>query len=457
MNLEGRESQMPPQGGRVPEGRAEGPSVRNRGELNSAEHHRDHLGDADLMERVLQNANVSTALKRVEANRGSAGIDGMTTQELRPYLRENWQRIRQELRDGTYRPSPVKWCGIPKAGGGERELGIPTVLDRFLQQSLLQVLQPEYDRTFSDHSFGFRPNRRAHDAVARAQRYVEEGRRIVVDVDLEKFFDRVNHDILMNRLARRIRDVRVLGLIRAFLNAGVLKNGVVMEREDGTPQGGPLSPLLANVLLDEVDKELERRGHAFVRYADDLNVYVRTRRAGERMLDSLRKLYSNLKLRINESKSAVALAWERKFLGFSFWWAPGKHLRWRVAKPALDKLKARVRQITDRNGGRSIEQVVRELKSYLTGWSGYFGRAETRQAFHDLDGWIRHRLRALHLQQWKRGTTTFRELRARGASEQLAAEIARGARRYWWNASKRLHHVLTNAYFAKLGVPTLAK
>jgi len=350
----------------------------------------------------------------------------------------------------------VKQQMIPKSGGGMRQLGIPTVLDRFIQQALLQVLQPIFDPGFSEHSHGFRPDRRAHDAVIEAQGYINQGRRWVVDVDLEKFFDLVNHDVLMGKLAKRIADTRVLGLIRRFLQAGILANGVAMERHMGTPQGGPLSPLLANVLLDHVDKELEKRGHSFVRYADDCNVYVRSRRAGERVMQMLRRLYAELKLKINEEKSAIDLAWNRKILGFSFWNAPGRVVKRRIAAKAIDTMKDRIRQITRRNGGRSIKQVVRDLQVYLPGWKQYFGLAETPGTFQTLDEWIRRRLRALHLKHWKRGTTAYRELRALGATERIALTVAANTRRWWRNSKLDLHRVLTNKYFAKLGVPQLA-
>ena len=434
---------------------AEGSRDRSSGELPTAAEGNERPGSDDLLARVLERSNLSIALKRVEANRGSAGVDGMTTSELRPWLKENWPRIRAALETETYEPSPVRWHAIPKDDGGTRELGIPTVLDRLVQQALLQVLQPLLDPSFSEHSFGFRPRRNAHDAVKTAQRYIQDGRRIVVDVDLERFFDRVNHDVLMDRMAKRIGDKRVLRLIRRYLNAGILKHGVVMEREDGTPQGGPLSPLLANVLLDDVDRELERRGHAFVRYADDCNVYVRSQRAGERVMEQLKKLYAKLRLKVNESKSAVGPATSRKFLGFSFWIGPGGQVKRRVAKKTLDKLKRRVKQKTRRNVSRSMQSVVEDLSRYLAGWKAYFGLAETPGIFDDVDKWIRHRLRALQLKQWRRGRTAYRELRRLGLSEDLAAVIASGTRRWWWNACKRLHHALPNSHFARLGLPSL--
>jgi RNA-directed DNA polymerase len=441
----------------LPPGReGEALSARSSDEPPTARTGNEHPGRATTLERVLERPNLVAALERVEKNGGSPGIDGMTTAELRPYLKKNWPAVREALLNGSYQPKPVRRHEIPKDGGGTRELGIPTVLDRFIQQALLQVLQPAFDPTFSAHSYGFRPGRRAHDAVKAAQCYVQAGRGIVVDVDLERFFDRVNHDVLMERLARRLQDRRVLRLIRRYLEAGIMMNGVVMERVEGTPQGGPLSPLLANVLLDEVDKVLERHGHAFVRYADDCNIYVRSQRAGERVMNLLRQLYGKLKLRINEAKSAVAPVSERKFLGFSFWTFRGKVYRG-VAKKALEKLKARIRQITWRSRGQSLPVIIEELRSYLLGWKAYFGKADTPRVFADLDGWIRRRLRAYQLKQWKRGPTAYRALRALGAREPLAAEIASGVRRLWWTASKRLHHVLTNAYFDRLRLPRLAK
>jgi RNA-directed DNA polymerase len=429
-----------------------------RGEASTATdgNARSGNGDARLMERVVERGNVVVALKRVQKNKGSPGIDGMTVEALRAHLREVWPSLRAQLLAGTYRPTTVKRQLIPKSDGGMRELGIPTVLDRFIQQALLQVLQPRIDPTFSEHSHGFRPGRGAHGAVCKAQKYIQEGRRWVVDVDLEKFFDRVNHDVLMGRLEKRIADKRVLGLIRRYLDADVLANGVVVERHEGTPQGGPLSPLLANVLLDEVDKELERRGHAFVRYADDSNVYVRSRRAGERVMEALRRIYAKLRLRINESKSAVARPWDRKFLGYSFWVAKGREVKRRVAGKALSSMKQRVRVITARNRGRSTPKVVAELRGYLVGWKNYFQLADTPRIFRDLDEWIRHRLRAIQLKHWKRGTTIFRELCARGLSEDTARKVAGNARRWWKNAGMAIHFALPTSHFDRLGLPRLA-
>jgi len=457
VNLEGGRRQKSRQLELPWEGRGEAPSVPRSDESPAAVQGTERPGADGLMEKALARRNMQTALRRVKKNRGSPGVDGMTVDELLPYLWEHWEEIKSSLLDGSYRPSPVKRQEIPKSGGGIRELGIPTVLDRLIQQALLQVLQPQFDPIFSEHSHGFRPGRSAHGAIREAQRYVQEGRRIVVDVDLERFFDRVNHDVLMGKLSKRIADKSVLGLIRRYLQSGVMVNGVRMERWEGTPQGGPLSPLLANVLLDEVDKELEKRGHAFVRYADDGRVFVRSRRAGERVLDHLRKLYGKLHLRINEAKSAVAPVWDRNFLSYSMWVAPGKVVRLRVAKKALDKMKGRVRQITGRQGGRSMTAVVGELRSYLTGWRNYFGLADTPKIFANLDQWIRRRLRALQLKQWKRGRTIFRELRARGASVDVAAQVAGNARRWWRNARRYVQLILRNSHFEELGLPRLAR
>jgi len=440
------------------ENRGEAPRAERSGEAGRAVHEKERSGSHGLlMEQAVARANAEEALKRVRRNKGSPGIDGMTVDELAPYLHEHWTAIREELLTGRYQPSAVKRQRIPKSGGGMRQLGIPTVLDRFVQQLLLQVLQPIFDPTFSEHSHGFRPGRRAHDAVRAAQQYIQDGRRWVVDVDLEKFFDRVNHDVLMGKLQNRIADRRVLWIIRRYLEAGIMVNGVVMERHEGTPQGGPLSPLLANVLLDDVDKALERRGHAFVRYADDCNVYVRSKRAGKRVLAALRPRYAKLRLRINEEKSAVARAWGRKFLGYSFWVAPGKNVRFRVAPKALEEMKQRVRQITRRSGGRSMEQVCKKLGVFLRGWKEYFKLAETPGIFADLDGWTHRRLRALQLKQWKRGRTTFRELRARGLPEWLVTKGAGHRRRWWWAAGLgALHTALPGSHFDRLGVPRLA-
>jgi group II intron reverse transcriptase/maturase len=413
-------------------------------------------GAGELLGQALARENMAAAWKRVKANKGSAGVDGRTVQETGEYLKQAWPDIRARLMDGSYRPEAVRSVSIPKPGGGVRELGIPTVVDRLIQQALLQVLQPRIDPTFSAHSHGFRPGRSAHGAVLEAQRYVQAGYRVVVDVDLEKFFDRVNHDILMDRLAKRIADKRVLRLIRRYLQAGILRHGVSSERHEGTPQGGPLSPLLANVLLDEVDRELARRGHRFVRYADDCNVYVRSRRAGERVLQGLRDCYARLALKVNESKTAVAMVWGRKFLGYCFWAAPQGVVKLAVATQAMHKLRVRIRQLTRRVRGRSLEQIAEDLRGYVPGWKAYFRLAQTPRVMRELDEWLRHRLRAVQLKQWRRGTTMYRELRLLGANPVLAARIAANARRWWHNSRMGLNNVLPIAYFDRLGVPRLS-
>lgn len=424
-------------------------ALRPRGETDST--------GQGLLYRALARGNLQRAWKRVKANKGAAGVDGLSIEQTAERLLTEWARIRAQLLSGLYRPSRVRRVMIAKPDGSQRELGIPTVTDRLIQQALLQVLQPLLDPGFSEHSYGFRPGRRAHDAVLAAQAYVQSGRRIVVDVDLEKFFDRVNHDILIERLRKRVPDQGVLRLIRAYLNSGILDGGLVMQRHEGTPQGGPLSPLLANVLLDEVDKELERRGHCFVRYADDCNVYVHSRRAGERVMALLRRLYARLRLRINEAKSRVSSVFAgRKFLGYSFWVAPKGVIKRTVAKKALETFKQRVRQLSRRSCGRSLQQVVERLSSYLEGWKGYYRLAQTSRVWQMLDEWLRHRLRAIQLKQWKQGKTMFRELRALGASRTVAQRVAANSRRWWCNSGKLLNRVLNLAWFDRLGLARLS-
>jgi len=427
-----------------------------RGEASLVRQKDGNSGGANLLAQALTRENLVLAWKRVKANQGGAGVDGWSVQETGEYLKLHWPQLKAELLNETYRPSRIRRVEIPKSGGGVRELGIPTVLDRLVQQALLQVLQPLIDPGFSEHSYGFRPGRRAHDAILRAQAHVQAGYRVVVDVDLEKFFDRVNHDVLLDRLAKRIDDPAVLRLIRRYLQAGVMVNGVVQERYEGTPQGGPLSPLLANVLLDEVDRELERRGHRFVRYADDCNVYVRSQKAGERVMAGLRKTYERLRLKINEGKSAVANAFGRKFLGYALWRAPRGEVKRAVANAALDALRRRLREITKRNRGRSMNQVVEELRRYLPGWKSYFRLAQTPGVLRELDEWLRHRLRTLHLKHWRRGSTVFREARSLGASPERAARIAGNASSWWRNGCGDLNGILTIGYFDRLGVPRLS-
>lgn len=438
--------------GRTLAGRGEAASEGVSDEAGLTRHEQTHWGAGDLLGQALARENMARAWKRVKANKGSAGVDGRTVLETGEYLKTAWPAIRTQLLDGSYRPDPVRRVGIPKPGGGTRELGIPTVVDRLVQQALLQVLQPLIDPTFSKHSHGFRPGRSAHGAVLEAQQYVQAGYTTVVDVDLEKFFDHVNHDILMDRLAKRIADKRVLRLIRRYLQAGILAHGVSIERHEGTPQGGPLSPLLANVLLDEVDRELERRGHRFVRYADDCNVYVKSPKAGERVLQALRGCYAKLALKVNESKTAVAAVWGRKFLGYCLWAHKGE-AKLAIAGPSLERLRQRLRALTRRTSGRSLEQIAQGLRAYVPGWKAYFRLAQTPTVMRRLDAWVRHRLRAVQLKQWRRGTTIFRELRKLGATEELAARVASQPRRWWRNSRLGLNRILTVAAFDRLGVP----
>ena len=413
-------------------------------------------GPGGMLEAALTRQNLQAAWKRVKANKGAAGVDGLDIEQTAQWMRTRWPDIRQELLAGRHRPQPVRKVMIPKPDGSQRELGIPTVLDRLIQQALLQVLQPLIDPGFSEHSHGFRPGRRAHDAVKAARAAVGSGKRVVVDVDLAKFFDRVNHDILIDRLSKRIEDAGVIRLIRAYLNAGIMDGGVVSERHMGTPQGGPLSPLLANVLLDEVDKALEARGYSFARYADDCNVYVGSARAGERVMALLRRRYAGLKLQINEAKSAVCSALGRKFLGYALWGAKGREVKCAVAYKALGNFKARIRQLTRRSGGRSMGEVVEKLRPYLLGWKAYFGMAQTPGVWRELDEWLRHRLRAIQLKHWRRPKTIYRELKALGAKENVARQVAANSRRWWRNSDRLLKTVLTIAYFDRLGVPKLS-
>jgi RNA-directed DNA polymerase len=408
-----------------------------------------------LMEEVCEWENCKQALARVQANKGSPGVDGMTVHELPGYLKQHWPVIREQLLRGTYKPQPVKRVEIPKPGGGVRKLGIPTVLDRFIQQAVMQVLQRRWDRTFSEHSYGFRPGRSAHQAVEQAQRYIADGYRWCVDLDLEKFFDRVSHDKLMAKIAERVSDKRLLKLIRAFLKAGVLENGLVSPVDEGTAQGGPLSPLLSNIVLDEFDRELERRGLRFARYADDSNIYVRSRRAGERVMGSVRRfITTKLKLKVNEQKSAVARPWERKFLGFTF--TSGRVPKRRMAPKAVLRFRVKVRELTDRTRGRSTEQMATELTRYLQGWIGYFGKCQTPSVLASLEEWVRRRLRSAIWKQWKRGRARYAELRKRGVGTVLAAQTAASAHGPWRLAnSPALALALPNAYFDSLGIPRL--
>jgi RNA-directed DNA polymerase len=412
--------------------------------------------ETQLMERCVERANMLAAWKRVRGNGGSPGVDGKTIEETGKHLKTTWPVIRRKLLDGSYNPSPVRRVEIEKPGGGTRKLGIPTVTDRLIQQCILQILQPQWDPTFHKHSYGFRPGRSQWQAVKQAQSFVQEGRKWCVDVDLEKFFDRVNHDILMDRVSKRVGDQRLVKLIRRFLKAGIMDQGVFSDSREGTPQGGPLSPLLSNLLLDEVDQELARRGLAFVRYADDCNIYVHSKRAAERAFATIEKIVGKLKLKINKEKSAVVPATRRKFLGFRFWRAPGKVVKRAVASEALSKFKDRVRALTSRSGGKSIEQVIEGLDGYLAGWKNYFRLADTAGTFADLDAWIRHRLRMILLKQYKRGTTCFRELKARGLSDQMAASVAAKWGSHWHAAGMQGANIaFPNSYFDELSLVRL--
>ena len=409
------------------------------------------------MEAVVEGENLKQALAQVKRNKGAAGIDGMSVDELAAYLKKHWPMIRAQLLEGTYKPQPVRRVEIPKASGGTRPLGIPTVLDRFIQQAVMQVLQADWDGTFSEMSFGFRPGRSAHQAVEQAQAYIATGHGFVVDIDLEKFFDRVNHDVLMGLIAKRVGDKRILKLIRAFLSAGVMEGGLVSPMEEGTPQGGPLSPLLSNLMLDVLDKELEKRGHRFVRYADDCNIYVRSQRAGERVMAGIEKLLAKrLKLKVNKAKSAVAKPSVRKFLGFSF--TGGKESpRRRIAPQAVARFKTKVRELTRRTRGRSLTQIIKELSTYLIGWRGYFGFCQTPSVLRALDEWIRRRLRAIAWKQWKRGRARFAELRRRGVGRDLAAQTAGSPHGPWRLAnSPALNIALPTRSLGSLGLAPVA-
>jgi RNA-directed DNA polymerase len=439
-------------GSEAPSGEREGaeaPMVKREAE--------DPAGSQRLMEEVCERENRREALKRVRANQGSPGIDGMTVDELPAYLEQHWPAIREQLLSGTYEPKPVKRVEIPKPDGGVRKLGIPTVLDRFVQQAVQQVLQKQWDPTFSAHSYGFRPGRSTKQAVAQAQRYIAEGYGWCVDFDLEKFFDRVNHDKLMGAIAKRVEDKRLLKLIRAFLNAGVMEGGLVSPTVEGTPQGGPLSPLLSNLVLDELDRELEARGHRFVRYADDCNIYVRSERAGQRVMESVKRfITSQLKLKVNESKSAVAKPQQRKFLGFSF--TSGRELKRKIAPRAIARFKERVREITLRAKGQSMQQTIEELAQYMRGWRGYFGFCETPSVLRGLDSWVRRRVRCAFWGQWKTGRKRFAEMVKRGVSRRLAGDTA-GAHCGPWRVSQSpaLDQALSNAYLASIGLPSLVE
>jgi RNA-directed DNA polymerase len=433
------EAVKPPRTGQ----RVEQSPARDEGQSNAG---------AGVWEQVWERQNLLRALRRVESNRGAPGVDGMTVEELRAHLINHWLEIRETLDRGRYRPSPVRRVGIAKADGGERQLGIPTVLDRFIQQAIAQALTPLFEPLFSPQSYGFRPGRSAHDAVKQAQGYEQEGYAWVVDIDLERFFDQVNHDMLMARVARVVKDKRMLKLIRAYLESGVMVNGVVMEVKEGTPQGGPLSPLLSNIMLDDLDKELEKRGHKFVRYADDCNVYVKTQRAGERVMGSVVQfLEKKLKLKVNRQKSKVDRASRVKFLGFSFYKYRGE-VRIRVATKSLQRFRDRLRRLTRRTRSGKLEEIIREVNQYLRGWIGYFRLADTFSVFEDLDSWIRRRLRQMIWKRWKRGRTRYRELVALGVPRERAALGAVGTSPWRMSRTPVVNEALSNTYLQKLGL-----
>jgi RNA-directed DNA polymerase len=411
----------------------------------------------ELSETMLERGNLLRALQAVERNRGAAGVDGMETEQLRGHLRENWGRIKEQILNGSYEPRPVRRVDIPKAGGGTRMLGIPTVLDRFIQQAIHQTLSPIWEPVFSAHSYGFRPGRNAQQAIKAVQEHVRSGKRWVVDMDLEKFFDRVNHDVLMARIGRRVSDRRMLGLIRRYLESGIMLGGVVEQRVEGTPQGGPLSPLLSNILLDDLDQELERRGHRFCRYADDCNIYVSSRRAGERVMQSLtRFLRERLKLTVNQLKSAVDRPWKRKFLGYSL--TVEKASRVRVAPQAVKRFKDKLRAKFREGRGRSLRTFIESLKPQLRGWAGYFSVAETRGVFEELDQWIRRKLRCMEWRKWKRGRTRRKRLIALGLDGSVAQASAFNGRGPWWNAgASHLNAALPTAYFRRQGLVLLVE
>ena len=426
------------------------PSPARDEELSSAE-------GQGVWEQIFERKNLFAALKRVKENKGAPGIDGMTVEELPEYLKAHWLEVRAQLDAGNYQPQPVRRQAIPKPDGGERLLGIPTVLDRLIQQAITQVMTPLFEPGFSEHSYGFRPGRRAHDAVKVAQGYIREGYTWVVDIDLEKFFDRVNHDKLMARVARVVKDRRVLMLIRKYLESGVMVNGVVLETGEGTPQGGPLSPLLANIMLDDLDKELEKRGHRFARYADDCNLYVRSRRAGERVMNSVRRFLDEvLSLRVNERKSAVDRPGRLKFLGFSFYTRKGEVLV-RVAKQALNRCRDKLRQLTRRTRSGKLEEIIQNVNEYVMGWIGYFRLADTPSVFAELDEWLRRRLRQLVWKRWKRGRTRYRELVALGVPPSRAAGGAGGTSPWRMAATPVVNEALSNAYWQKQGLRSIAE
>lgn len=409
-----------------------------------------------LLEEVLRRENLVKAYHRVRSNRGAQGVDGMTVDDLKPYLKEHWPRIKEQLIAGTYQPQPVRRVDIPKPSGkGVRSLGIPVVLDRFIQQAILQVLTPIFDPHFSGSSYGFRPGKSAHDAVLKARQYTEEGYRVVVDIDLEKFFDTVNHDMLMARVARRVKDKRLLKLIRAYLTSGIMHEGVVQAHTEGTPQGSPLSPLLSNILLDDLDKELERRGHRFCRYADDCNAYVKSLKAGERVMASVtRFLEKRLRLKVNREKSAVGRPWVRKFLGYSMTWHRKPRLK--VAPESVQRLKGHIRELLRKGRGRAVGRVIAELTPLLTGWIEYFKLATVKNTFEQLDDWLRRKLRCILWRQWKKPHTRAKRMMERGIDQLRAYTSAYNGRGPWWNAgASHMNAAVPITWFAEQGLVSL--
>lgn len=448
-----KKAEKPERAGRIGGGTAEGTGAARQAIPASGEKAGDEA--RERMEEVLRHENLMTAYKRVVRNGGAGGIDGRNVEDLKDQIREDWPRIRDQLAGGTYEPSPVRKVEIPKPGGGVRVLGIPTVLDRMIQQALLQVLTPVFDPTFSTDSYGFRPGRSTHQAVLRAKEHVEAGYRWVVDLDLAKFFDTVQHDVLMRRVARRVKDKRVLRLIGRYLRAGMMEGGMVSPRAEGTPQGGPLSPLLSNILLDELDKELERRGHRFARYADDFRVFVKSKAAGERVMTSLERLLEErLRLKVNREKSAVGRPWKRKFLGYRT--TTNKKPKLKPAPESVKRLKAKLKALWRRGRGRSLAHTVRELNPVLRGWGNYYGLSEVEGVFEELDQWIRRRLRVLLWRQWKRPRTRLAELRKRGLSEERAALSAYNGFGPWWNAgSSHMNQAVPTSTFNQMGLVRL--